>query len=80
MDEGKLRDADNLLARALQARDRGDDALADQLTALALQLFDQAGALLPPPMPPLAQPIMPQQQQQQQQQRNRIKPKESGQE
>jgi hypothetical protein len=63
--------AARLLAIALQARERGDVELAEQLTARAMQYLDQgsrdeadpAGPAMPPPPAEPAQPVAQQQQQ-----------------
>jgi hypothetical protein len=51
-DEAQRRYAQNLLALALQARDRGDEQLADDLTARALEVLTELnGDSLSPPAP-----------------------------
>jgi hypothetical protein len=72
-DAGELRErAERLFALALQAREKGDVPLAEQLTALAVECLESANgthdsADLAPPAPP-SRRVVPQQQQQQQQQ------------
>jgi hypothetical protein len=65
------RQAERLLALALQARERGETELADQLTIRAMRYFEEANgpADSPEPPPPTlpSTPSVPQQQQQQQQ-------------
>jgi len=70
------RRAERLLALALEARQKGDSELAEQLTARAMQYLDELNgtADLPAPPPP-AQPVP---QPQQQQQRQQIEPEEGG--
>jgi hypothetical protein len=75
------RQAERLLALALQARERGEMELADQLTIRAMRYFEEANGAAdsaepPPPLP--STPAVPQQQQQQQQQQQHIEPKEDG--
>jgi hypothetical protein len=72
-DAGELRErAERLFALALQARDKGNTALADELTALAIECLESAnegdgGGDATTPVPPTAR-VVPQAQQQQQQQ------------
>jgi hypothetical protein len=83
------RQAERLLVLALQARERGNLELADQLIARAMRFFDEANGIANiPESPPTAQPstpVVPQQQQQQQkqqhqQQQQHIQPKEDSEE
>jgi hypothetical protein len=73
------RQAERLLALALQARERGEMELADQLTVRAMGYFEEANGPAdgsePPPPPLPSTPAVPQQQQQQQQ---HIKPEDGG--
>jgi hypothetical protein len=75
------RQAERLLALALQARERGEMELADQLTVRAMRYFEEANGVAdsaePPPPPSPATPAVPQQQQQQQQQQH-IEPEDHG--
>ena len=63
--------AQNLLAFALQARERGDLDLAEELTARAVQLLEKSNGITdvsePLAPPPSQLTVVPQQQQQQQQ-------------
>ena len=74
MTDGLSRQAERLLALALEARAKGDVELADQLTARAMQYMDEANGEAdvqapPPPVQPIPQP-------QQQQQGHQTEPGE----
>lgn len=72
------RRAERLLALALEAREKGDVELAEQLTARAMEYLDEVNgtADLPQP-PPNAEPVA---QPQQQQQRQQTQPDDDGKE
>ena len=74
-DEAKRRYAKNLLSLALQARERGDEQLADELAVRALDVLNELDGRLESPS--TSSFPMQQQPQQQQQQQQRSEP-ESG--
>jgi len=59
---GDDKKAARLFALAIAARERGDEAVAEELTKLALEAMERT-ADLPPPASPTEQPIAQQQQQ-----------------
>jgi hypothetical protein len=82
MSKDKLRiRAQKLLALALRARDWGELELADELTARAMRLFDEANGFTDAPESPgVPTPPTSTVAQQQQQQQKRIEPKKDGEE